>query len=170
MKQVTIATDISCDPPSGLTTWSCYIKHDKGEIKFTDEFKKNYKSTVLAETHALLNALTIAYKRVPDWQDSEITIYHEIDYVLKPCLNECGNVRKAHIDRWEDVKRVGLPILEKALKWEKKDVKAHYSTRRPDSHEEKYIMNRWCDKNSKKAMKKIRDKKVLAIEEFFRYN
>lgn len=162
MSKVTIATDISCDPEAEITTWACYIKHDEGEIKQTGEFKEFYKNTAAAETYALVNALTIAKNNIPDWNESEVTIYNEIDYVLEPIRSQAGNIRLRDKDRSDAIQEIAIPILKEALKWEKKDVKAHYRYWK-ESGEEKYIINRWCDKESKRALKEIRNKKVLAL-------
>ncbi len=88
--KVSIATDISCDPEHKITTWACYIKHDKGTIKQTGKFKEFYKNTAAAETYALVNALTIARNNIPDWSESEVKIYNEIDYVLEPVRSPAG--------------------------------------------------------------------------------
>jgi ribonuclease HI len=163
VKQVTIATDISCDPRHKITTWACYIKHSRGEIKQTGEFKEFYKNTALAETYALVNALTIAKNNIPDWSESEVRIYSEIDYVLEPVRTKAGNIKKRDKDRSDAIQEIAIPILLEAMAWEKEDVKAHYK-HWEESGEEKYIINRWCDKESRRALQEIRQKKVLAIK------
>lgn len=162
MKHVTIATDISCDPVEHITTWACYIKHDGGEIKRTGEFKEFYANTAAAETYALINALTIAKNSIPDWSESKVTIYNEIDYVLDPVRTKAGNIRLRDKDRSEAIERIAIPILKEALKWEKQDVKAHYRDWE-STGEEKYIINRWCDQEARRVLKEIRSKKVLAL-------
>ena len=164
MKQVTIATDISCDAVDEITTWACYIKHSKGIIKEVGEFKKFYKNTALAETYALINALTIAESNIPDWSKSDVTIYNEVEYALSPIRTKAGNIKLRDKDRSDAIQEIALPILEQAMRWEKKDVKAHYKDWE-ESGEEKYIINRWCDKESRRALREIRNnrKKVLAI-------
>jgi ribonuclease HI len=164
MSKVTIATDISCDPESEISTWACYIKHSKGVIKKVGEFKQFNKNTALAETYALVNALTIARSNIEDWSESEVTIYNEIDYALKPVRTKAGNIRLRDKDRSDAIQEIAIPILSQAIKWEKKDVKAHYRYWR-ESGEEKYIINRWCDKEARREMKEIREKrkKVLAL-------
>jgi len=164
MNKVTIATDISCDPVHKITTWACYIKHKEGAIKQVGEFKQFYKNTALAETYALINALTIAKSNIPNWQESEVTIYNEIDYALEPCRTKAGNIKERDKERSDAIQEIAIPILKEALKWERKDVKAHYRYWE-ESGEEKYIINRWCDKESRKELKTIRNKrkKVLAI-------
>lgn len=157
MKKVTIATDISCDPEYKITTWACYIKHNKGEIKQTGEFKKFYKNTALAETYALVNALTIAKNNIPDWSESDVTIYNEIEYVLDPVRTKAGNIRQRDKDRSVAIQEIAIPILLQAMAWEKEDVKAHYRDWK-ESGEEKYIINRWCDKEARKALQEIREK------------
>lgn len=164
MKQVTIATDISCDPVHKITTWACYIKHSKGTIKQVGEFKKFYKNTILAETYALINALVIAENHVPDWGESEVTIYNEIEHALNPVRTKAGNIKLRDKDRSDAIQEIAIPILEQAARWEKQNVKAHYRHWK-QSGEEKYIINRWCDKESRRELKDIRNKrkKVLAI-------
>ena len=157
MKRVTIATDISCDPEHKITTWACYIKHDSGVIKQAGEFKEFYANTALAETYALVNALTIAINNIPDWNESDVTIYNEIEYVLDPVRTKAGNIRQKDKDRSAAIQEIAIPILLQAMAWEKEDVKAHYKDW-AGSGEEKYIMNRWCDKKARKALQEIREK------------
>lgn len=157
MKKISIATDISSDHEHKITTWACYIKHDTGEIKHTGEFKEFHKNTAAAETYALVNALTIARNNIPDWRESEVKIYNEIEYVLKPIRSPAGNIRQRDMDRSLAIKEIALPILQETLKWEKEDVKAHYRYWE-ESGEEKYTFNRWCDYEARKALRKIRKK------------
>lgn len=159
--KVSIATDISCDPEHKITTWACYIKHDQGVIKHIGEFKEFEKNTAAAETYALVNALTIARNNIPDWSESEVKIYNEIEYVLEPIRSKAGNIRERDMNRSLAIKEIALPILQQTLSWEKEDVKAHYRYWE-ESGEEKYVINRWCDYEARKALRKIR-KKVLAI-------
>lgn len=161
MKNVSIATDISCDPEHEISTWACYIKHDGGEIKRTGVFKDFHKNTAAAETYALVNALTIARDEINDWGDSDVTIYNEIDYALTPVRTKAGNIRLRDKDRSNAIQEIAIPILQQASSWQKEDVKAHYS-RWEESGEEKYILNRWVDKESRRVLKETR-KKVLAI-------
>ena len=160
MKKVTIATDISCDPKYKITTWACYIRHNGGEIKQTGEFKEFHANTALAETYALVNALTIAINNIPDWSESDVTIYNEIEYVLDPVRTKAGNIRPKDKDRSAAIQEIAIPILLQAMAWKKEDVKAHYKDWE-ESGEEKYIINRWCDKEARKALQKIREKKYL---------
>lgn len=160
MKQVTIATDISCDPEHEIATWACYIKHSKGEIKTTGQFKDFHKNTAAAETYALINALTIAHDNIDDWSESNVVIYNEIEYVLDPVKTKAGNVRLRDKERADAIKEIAIPILLEAMAWDKEDVKAHYAGWK-QSGEEKYILNRWCDQESRKVLKEIRAKKYL---------
>lgn len=159
MKKVTIATDISCDPEHKITTWACYIKHSRGEIKQTGEFKEFYKNTALAETYALVNALTIARNNIPDWSESDVKIYNEIEYVLDPVRTKAGNIRLKDKDRSAAIQEIAIPILLEAMAWDKEDVKGHYSGE--EREEEKYVINRWCDKEAKRVLREIREKKYL---------
>lgn len=161
VNKVVIGTDISCDPEAKITTWACYIKHRDGEIKRTGVFKDFHKNTAAAETYALVNALTIAKENVPDWAESEVVIYNEIDYALEPVRTKAGNIKLKDKERSDAINEIALPILQEAVRWEKKDVKAHYSDWRK-SGEEKYLINRWCDIQSRKELREFR-KKVLAI-------
>lgn len=162
MKRITIATDISCDPEHQISTWACYIKHKKGVIKRGGEFKEFHKNTALAETYALINALTIAKSNIPDWSESEVIIYNEIAHALEPVRTKAGNIKMRDKDRSDAIQEIAIPILREALRWEKKDVKAHYK-HWEESGEEKYIINRWCDKESRRVLKETRNKKVLAL-------
>lgn len=157
MKQVTIATDISCDPEAEITTWACQIKHPRGEIKASKQFKEFHKNTAAAETYALINALTIAHNNIDDWGESNVTIYNEIEYVLDPVVSKAGNVRLRDIDRTTAIKKIAIPILLEAMAWEKEDVKAHYKNWE-ETGEEKYILNRWCDQEARKLLREIREK------------
>lgn len=161
MNKVSIATDISSDPVHQITTWACYIKHGEKEIKQTGEFKEFHKNTAAAETYALINALTIAKNNIPDWSESEVIIYNEIPYVLDPVRTKAGNIRERDLDRSTAIKEIALPILRETLSWEKEHVKAHYK-QWEETGEEKYVINRWCDYEARKALQEIR-KKVLAI-------
>lgn len=162
MKKISIATDISCDPVHEISTWACYIKHGDKTIQKVGQFKKFIKCPPVAETYALINALTIAKSNIPDWSESEVTIYSEIDYVLKPIRTKAGNIKMRDIDRSEAIQKIAIPILKEARKWEKEDVKAHYKGWK-NSGEEKYKLNRWCDRESKRLLKQTR-KKVLAFK------
>lgn len=156
MKYVTIATDISCSPKQKITTWACYIRFDGGVIKQVGQFKKFYKNTALAETYALINALTIARLNVPYWGDAKVIIYNEVDYVLRPILNKGGRIRKTDRERAESIKNIAIPILEQALEWEKRDIKAHFKGWKKSDNPKKYAINRWCDVESRKLMREIR--------------
>lgn len=156
MKQVIIATDISCDPEAEITTWACYIKHERGEIKRAGKFKDFYKNTAAAETYALVNALTIARNNIPYWRESDVTIYNEIEYALNPVRTKAGNIRLRDTDRSNAIQNIAIPILEETLKWKKEHVKGHYNGEEKGS--EKYVINRWCDKSCRDLLRQIREK------------
>jgi len=167
VKYVTIATDISSDPKHKITTWACYIRHGGGVIKRVEQFKAYHNDTALAETHALLNALVIARKEIPDWSESKVIIHNEIEHVLTPCKTKAGNIRKRDSDRAEDIRRIAMPILKEALDWERRKIKAHYRNWQKSDNPAKYAINRWCDIQSRAYMKELRKekkrgKKVLA--------
>jgi ribonuclease HI len=161
MNKVSIATDISCDPRHEISTWACYIRHDGGEIKKVGQFKEFHKNTAAAETYALVNALTIARENIQDWSNSEVTIYNEIEYALEPVRTRAGNIKERDKARSDAIQEIAIPILQEAFNWQKEDVKAHYRDWEATG-EDKYIINRWCDQQSRRELKKIR-KKVLAI-------
>lgn len=165
MKYVTIATDISCDPQHKISTWACYIRHDGGVIKQVGEFKQFYKNTALAETYALINALTIAKENIPDWNESKVIIHNEIEHVLDPVVTKAGNVRLRDLDRTQAIKEIAMPILEEAKAWERRKIKAHFKGWKESNNPQKYAINRWCDQQSRRALKQIRKerKKVLAL-------
>lgn len=168
MKYVTIATDISNDSKHKITTWACYIRHDGGAIKRVDQFKAYHNDTALAETHALLNALVIARKEIPDWDESKIIIHNEIEHVLDPIKTKAGNIRKRDQCRADDIRRIAIPILQEAVDWERRKIKAHKRDWQHSDNPKKYAINRWCDMESRKFMKAIRKElkkknKVLAL-------
>lgn len=153
-KYVTVATDISRD--SKHTTWACYIRYDGGVIKRVGQFKKSYKNTALAETHALANALTIAEAAVKDWSESKIIIYNEIEYVLKPIRTKSGQIRLRDTERAESIIEISLPILQRAKAYELRDVKAHYKNWKNSENPAKYAINRWCDTESRSLLRELR--------------
>lgn len=159
MKYITIATDISGDPKHKITTWACYIRHDGGVIKEVREFKKFHKNTVTAETYALVNALTIARKNIPDWDQSKIIIHNEIEHVLTPVTTKAGNVRKRDEERTEAIRQIALPILAEAMYWERRKIKAHFRDWRHSENPKKYAINRWCDQECRRFLKEIRKEK-----------
>lgn len=168
MKYVTIATDISSDPEFKISTWACYIRHDGGTIKRVEQFKKYYKNSALAETHALLNALVIARKEISDWDESKVIIHNEIEHVLTPCKTKAGNIRLRDKDRADDIARIAMPILKEALEWERRKIKAHYRYWQWSNNPAKYAINRWCDQESRRYLKELKrekknTKKVLAL-------
>lgn len=168
MKYITIATDISSDPKFKISTWACYIRHGGGTIKKVKQFKRYYNNSALAETHALLNALVIARKEIPDWDESKIIIHNEIEHVLTPCKTKAGNVRQRDKDRADDIERIAMPILKEALEWERRKIKAHFNGWESSDSPAKYYINRWCDQESRRYLKELKKeqkklKKVLAL-------
>lgn len=161
MRYVTIATDISNDPVYKVSTWACYIRYGGGVIKRSGQFKQYYKATHKAETYALLNALVIARNNISDWSESKVIIHNEIEHVLSPILTPAGNVRLKDVDRTEQIRGIALPILGEALDWERRKIKAHKKDWKNSENPAKYAINRWCDIESRKLMKKIRRKKYL---------
>lgn len=156
MKYITIATDISSDPHSKTTTWACYIRYSTGLIKKSGEFKQYYKNTSLAETHALMNALTIAYNNIPDWSESKVVIYNEIEHVLTPIRTKAGNIRKCDIERSETILNIAMPLLGQAADWERRKIKAHFSKWKSSTTPARYAINRWCDEESRRLVREIR--------------
>lgn len=153
MKYVTIATDISCEPKYKITTWACYIRYGGGVIKRSGEFKQFYKNTGVAETYALINALTIARREIKDWHESRVIIYNEIEYALDPITTKAGNVRKRDEERADQIRNIALPILSQALEWERRKIKAHMKDWRNSDNPKKYAINVWCDKESRRIMR-----------------
>lgn len=164
MKYVTIASDISSDTKSKTTTWACYIRYDGGVIKQSGEFKQYYKNTALAETYALINALTIARNNIPDWNESKVIIHNEIEHVLSPVLTKAGNVTRRDQDRTDQIRNIALPILSEALEWERRKIKAHKKDWQHSDNPKKYAINRWCDQESRRLMKTIRKEKKHQIK------
>lgn len=161
MKDVTIATDVSCDDRYEISVWACYIKCGDRVIKKTGQFKQFYANTSTAETYALINALTIAKKHIPNWSDSNVTIHNEVQYVLDPIKTKAGNIKKRDAERAEAIKSIAMPILREALHWERHKIKAHYHLWYKAPDKEKYLMNRWCDMNSREMLKQIREEKII---------
>ena len=161
MKYVTIATDIShTNEYGGITTWACYIRYGGGVIKRVEKFKQPHKNTAVAETYALINALTIAKKNIPDWSESKVIIHNEVEHVLDPLRTKAGNIRRRDKERAENLQLIAIPILKEALDYERRKIKAHYADWKTSDNPRKYAINRWCDQESRKLMKSIRkDKK-----------
>jgi ribonuclease HI len=164
MKYVTIATDISCEPKYKITTWACYIRYGGGVIKKSGQFKQYYSNTAKAETYALLNALTIAKKNIPDWNESKVIIHNEIEHVLTPITTKAGNVRQRDVDRTEQIRSIALPILSQALDWERRKIKAHKKDWQHSDNPRKYAINRWCDIESRRVMRAIKQEKKQEIK------
>ncbi len=164
MNYVTIATDVSCDDRYKIAVWACYIRHSKGTIKLTGEFKEYYNNTAQAETYALINALKIARDKIPNWSDSTVIIHNEVEHVLTPIVTKAGNVRLRDIDRTEAIRSIALPILSEAVAYERRKIKAHYRYWKTSSNPAKYAINRWCDQASRAKMKQIRKEKKHAIK------
>jgi ribonuclease HI len=154
-KYITIATDISCDPDYKITTWACYIRHDGGAIKHSGRFKNYPKTTMIAETYALINAITIASK-LPDWSDSRIIIHNEIACVLDPIKTKNGMISLADQKRAKAILTLALPLLDTAQSWERRKIKAHFKGWKKSDNPRKYAINRWCDTESRRLMREIR--------------
>lgn len=163
MKYITIASDVSCSAEYQISTWACYIRYDGGVIKEVGEFKQYYHNTAVAETYALINALTIAKNNIPDWSESKIIIHNEVEHVLDPVKTRAGNIKKRDLDRAEKIQLIAIPILKQALEWERRKIKAHYKDWQQSSNPRKYAINRWCDQESRKLMKSIRRQKKQQI-------
>lgn len=156
MSYVTIATDVSCDDRYKISVWACYIRFGGGTIKLTGQFKEYYSNTAKAETYALINALKIAHDRIPNWSSSTVIIHNEIEHVLTPIVTKAGNVKLRDVDRTQAIKNIAIPILNEAVAYERRKIKAHYRYWRTSSNPAKYAINRWCDQASRARMKQIR--------------
>lgn len=159
MKYVTIATDVSCAPREKIATYAYYIRHNGGVIKGTGEFKKFTKNTAKAETYALMNALTIAKNNIPDWNESKVIIYNEIEHVLDPVMTKAGNTKLRDTDRAEAIRSIAIPILKEAFDWERRKIKAHFRDWENSDNPAKYAINRWCDENCRAKMRELRKEK-----------
>lgn len=159
MKYVTIATDISSDHQHRITTWACYIRHHDGVIKHAGQFYQYYQNTALAETYALINALTIAKKVVPSWSLSKVIIYNEVEYALDPLKTKTGKIRQSDSKRAEAIMDIAIPILQEAVDWERRKIKAHYKHWKESDNPKKYAINRWCDVESRKLLRSIKKSK-----------
>lgn len=156
MNYITIATDVSSDNKYKITTWACYIRYGGGTIKRTAQFKQHYDNTAKAETYALINALTIAQKEIPNWSESNVIIHNEIEHVLTPILTKAGNVRLRDAERTQAIREIALPILQETASWERRKIKAHYRYWKTSDNPAKYAINRWCDQTCRAKMKEIR--------------
>jgi ribonuclease HI len=154
---VTIATDVSCDHKHKISVWACYIRYGGGTIKLTGQFKKYYKNTAKAETYALINALTIAHKQIPNWKDSKIVIHNEVEHVLTPIKTKAGNIRLKDVERSGAILSIALPILDETVSWDRRKIKAHYRHWKKSDNPAKYAINRWCDETSRAKMQEIRE-------------
>lgn len=144
-KYVTIATDCSNSDKHGISTWACYIRSPRGVIKHAARFREYSKNTAYLETLALANALTIADQHV-DLASCHIIVYNEIAHVLTPLTTKkAGLPRKKDAERTRIINDIMLPILNKGLSWELRDVKAHSKEYRKADAAKKYHLNRWCD-------------------------
>lgn len=174
MKYITIATDVSCDPRCKISTWACYIRHSGGVIKHVQEFKEYQNNTIFAETYALVNALTIAQRNIPDWGNSKIVIYNEIERVLTPLRTKNGQLKRSETNRSEVIMSVALPLLNQTASWERRKIKAHYKDWKTSDNPAKYAINRWCDIESRTLLRRIRIHnecaKMLALPFLFMYN
>lgn len=174
MKYITIATDISCDPKHKISTWACYIRHNGGVIKQVHQFKEYQSNTIFAETYALINALTIAHHNIPDWNDSRIIIHNEIERVLTPLRTKNGQLKRSETNRSEVIMSIALPLLDQTASWERRKIKAHYKDWETSDNPAKYAINRWCDIESRKLLRTIRNENklvnMLALPLFFVYN
>jgi ribonuclease HI len=159
MKYVTIATDISSCDKFKITTWACYIRHDGGAIKRVGQFKNYHRNSALAETHALINALVIARKEVPDFTESKVIIHNEIEHVLDPIRTKAGNIRRRDEERAEQIRTIAIPILQQAVDYERRKIKAHFRDWKHSDNPKKYAINRWCDQNSRAELKRLRKEK-----------
>lgn len=157
MKYITIATDVSCDPNYEISTWACYIRYDGGVIKQVHRFKEYQEKTTHAETYALINALIIASESIPDWSDSRVIIYNEVERVLTPLRTKCGNIKKKELDRSEAIINIALPLLDKAGSYERRKITAHYKDWKTSDNPAKYAINRWCDIESRRLLREIRN-------------
>lgn len=157
MRYITIATDISHSAKYGITTWAAYIRYDGGAIKEAGQFKNKPRNTTVAETYALANALAIAKKNIPTFSQSRIIIYNEIEHVIRPMKTRSGLDRAKDSERTEAIRTAILPVLNEALSYDRRKIKAHYSGWRTSSNPAKYAMNRWCDEASRDLMRRLRD-------------
>lgn len=155
MKYVTIATDISHCDINNITTWACYIRHNGGTIKEVHEFKDNIATTLIAETLALANALVIAENNIPYWKEARVIIYNEIDRCLDPTPTRHNKTRDAV--RRKAISNVSLPVLDRADSWELRKVEAHYKEWKTSPNIGRYIMNQWCDEESRSLLRRLRD-------------
>ncbi len=144
-KYVTIATDASTSTNHGISTWACYIRGPRGVIKHVARFNEYSDNTAWLETKSLANALVLADKNI-NLAECKIVIYNEVEYVLRPLVTrKTGRPLFRDAERTAIINDVMMPILEKAISWEIRDVKAHTKEYKKPGAAKKYILNRWCD-------------------------
>jgi hypothetical protein len=160
MKYITIASDVSSCSKHKIVTWACYIRHNGGVIKKVGKLKEYNKNTAKCETYALINALVVAQRDIPDFKESKVIIYNEIEHVLDPIVSPAGNVRKKDEDRAEAIKTIAIPILQQAVDYERRKIKAHFKNWKTSDNPAKYAINRWCDFSSREFMRQIRKNKI----------
>lgn len=163
-KYITIATDISCSAKYKVTAWACYIRHSGGVIKQSGVFSQHPSDTCRAETYALVNALTIAAKNIPDWSESRIIIHNEIERVLTPLRLKNGKLSPKEVDRTEAIVNIALPILDTAASWERRKIQAHFKEWETSDNPAKYAINRWCDTEARRLMRVTRDRKKKMLK------
>jgi ribonuclease HI len=152
-KYCTIATDASTSDKYQVSTWACYIRSPRGVIKHAARFAEHSTNTAWLETKALANALVIADNNM-DLSEHKIIIYNEIAHVLTPLkTKKAGLPRLKDAERTRIIVEVMLPILEKAISWELRDVKAHSKAYKKANAPKKFILNRWCDLNCRRVLR-----------------
>lgn len=153
---ITIATDASLSDNNMLATWACYIRGPQGTIKHSGQLKQYPPkgNSHYAETLALANALVIADKHV-GVENCHIIIYNEVAHVLKPTRTKTGAVRVKDRERTAVINDVMLPILNKAVGYELRDVKAHSKQYKKEGAPKKFFMNRWCDLTSRRLLREL---------------
>ena len=153
-KYITIATDISSSNTYKMSTWACYIRTPRGTIKHVGLFKDWHENSHYLETLALANALVIAEKNC-DLSQHQMIIYNEIEYVLRPLTTKKAGLPKLKdAERTRIIEEVMMPILEQCITWELRDVKAHTKEWKKPTAAKKYILNRWCDIESRRLLRK----------------
>lgn len=153
---ITIATDASLSDNNQLATWACYIRGPKGTIKHSGRLKEYPAkgNSHYAETLALANALVIVDNNM-DVAACKVVIYNEVSHVLTPTRTKNGTIRLKDRERSKIISDVMLPILNKAVSYELRDVKAHSSAYKKEGAPKKFFMNRWCDLSSRRLLREL---------------
>lgn len=158
VKYVTIATDASVSGDLTCAAWACYIRTPSGTYRNAGILKRLEKySPLIAETMALVNALTIADK-IYDLSQVRVIIYIDNNQVLNvPTKANRKYSHKAEV--LAEIEHI-FHKINMNHGYEYRHVKAHTRL----ETQKKYFMNRWCDHNSRRIMREFQRAKQKPVD------